>query len=274
MVMPAWARTSFSPSRRSLISSSTLSGALPVFGSSPMRPARYNVSPASTASLNGACTLFPGKSMYLREACGVGCERRPATVRIPATRRPARTIPTRRFMNAPSWSAPGAARNLRCGKCSLIPGKRQGGIGAPSQRLESDPAGSDEVERSDPDQYPQENALRQGSPADLLERAARNSGTDQKQRHGKTQTAQAEKHLGKTGLLRPVGIDHRRQTKQENKPRYLNFGAPALDGRRGQGQGNDPQRAGKLHGGRDEQGFVSIARGRSHNGTSVMNGQG
>ena len=55
-------------SSRILISSSILSGAFPVFGSRPIRPARYSVLPVKIASLNGACTVFPGRSMTLREA--------------------------------------------------------------------------------------------------------------------------------------------------------------------------------------------------------------
>src|SRR5216683_1159247 len=85
MVIPACASTSFSPSRSNLISSSIFSGAFPVFGSRPIRPATYSVFPARIASLNGNCALISPSLIALLVDCGVGCENAPRTVRIPAT---------------------------------------------------------------------------------------------------------------------------------------------------------------------------------------------
>src|SRR5439155_2344808 len=71
---------------------------LPVFGSMPIRPARYSVFPARMASLNGAVIGPPAILITLRVACGVGCENAPRTVRIPATAKTAVRKPMRRFM--------------------------------------------------------------------------------------------------------------------------------------------------------------------------------
>src|SRR5216683_272529 len=82
MVIPACARTSFSPSSSSLISSSIFSGTFPVFGSMPMRPARYSVSPNTIPSLKGAFTNLFGSLIALRSNCPDDCA--PYKVKLPA----------------------------------------------------------------------------------------------------------------------------------------------------------------------------------------------
>src|SRR5260370_43242 len=99
MVMPAAASTPFSPSSKSLISSSIFSGAVPVFGSSPIRPARYSVFPVRIASLNGNCASLPGRLIAFLVGCIVTCENAPRTVIIPATAKTTTRKPMRRFMN-------------------------------------------------------------------------------------------------------------------------------------------------------------------------------
>src|SRR5436309_8344693 len=83
MVIPAAASTSFSLSNKILISSSILSGAFPVFGSSPSRPARYSVLPDRIASLDGNCALRSPTLIAFRVGWIVTCDNAPRTVNIP-----------------------------------------------------------------------------------------------------------------------------------------------------------------------------------------------
>src|SRR5713226_3256325 len=98
MVMPAAASTSFSLSSRILISSSIFSGAFPVFGSNPIRPARYSVLPERIASLNGNSADLPGRLITFLVGCIVTCENAPRTVIIPATAKTTTRKLMRRFI--------------------------------------------------------------------------------------------------------------------------------------------------------------------------------
>src|SRR5713226_295846 len=98
MVIPACASTSFSPSSNSLISSSIFSGGFPVFGSRPIRPARYSVFPDRIASLNGASIGPPASLITFLVGCIVTCENAPCTVSIPPTTKTIARKPMRRFI--------------------------------------------------------------------------------------------------------------------------------------------------------------------------------
>src|SRR5271167_2972273 len=98
MVMLACASVVLYPSSSNLISSSIFSGALPVFGSSPMLPAMYSVSPARMALLYGACTGLSGRLMARRFDGESVCENAPSTVAMTGSASSIANTGTRRFM--------------------------------------------------------------------------------------------------------------------------------------------------------------------------------
>src|SRR5258707_8639791 len=113
MVIPAAASTFFSLSSKILISSSIFSGAFPVFGSSPIRPARYSVFPTRMPSLNGACTGPPASLIALRDPWGVACENAPRIVKNAATIKTTATMLMRRFILClPSIDLPAMPREF------------------------------------------------------------------------------------------------------------------------------------------------------------------
>src|SRR5207245_1275250 len=115
-------------------------------------------------------------------------------------------------------------------------------------RLKSDPTTANKIERSDTDENPQQYALRERTPADLLQRCAGDSRPDQKQCDGEPKTPKLKKHLRQARLLRAIRVDHRSDAKKKNKPRNLDFGFAAPDSGGSKRQRHDPKSSREFHG--------------------------
>src|SRR5258706_15199017 len=133
------------------------------------------------ASLNGAAIVLPGRLIALRVACGAGCDFASRTTKIPPRIRPTNKIPTRRFM-----------KHLQEGCGSLVCSR---GEVQSKRSAEGDPTDANEIERKRADREPEQNALRERTPADFPERVSRNAGADKKKRGGKAELAEREEFL-------------------------------------------------------------------------------
>src|SRR6266550_6566713 len=177
MLIPACASTAFSPSSRFLISSSICSGAFPVFGSRPSRPAKYSVFPDRIASLNGSCAGLSGRLMAFLAGCIVTCEPALCTVRIPATAKTTTRKLMRRFMfclhsndlpdrprecNTQIRLRQVVRRGLVCRQTTISIASRN------SFELESYKPRSNEVQRSESHSQPQQHAEKERAPAHLV----------------------------------------------------------------------------------------------------------
>src|SRR6266480_6630835 len=289
MLIPACASTAFSPSSRFLISSSICSGAFPVFGSRPSRPAKYSVFPERTASLNGSCAGLSGRLMAFRVGCIVTCENAPCTVRIPATAKTTTRKLMRRFI-FPSI-------RLTCPReCNTQVRVRQAAeaVLAPedhhlrgipnSFEFERDEPHANEVQRSEAHAQPQQHSEKKRPPPHLLQRSAGDSAADEEQCCSEAASSESEDPLG--GMLErgEVGVENRGENEEGDEPRELRagpaaptngnvLGALVFGGRRGQCERDDPQGAGKFYGGADYQGLGAVLCGGAHHGTRVVDCQ-
>src|SRR5882762_8734609 len=294
IVIPAWASTSFSPSSRILISSSIFSGAFPVFGSNPIRPARYNVLPARIASLNGACTGPPASLITLRAACGVGCENAPRTVRIPATAKTTTRKLMRRFMNClHSNDLPNTPREcntqirLRQAVRRILACARQKVFSIASRNsfeLERDKPRSNKVQRSKAHAQPKQHAEKEGAPPHLFQRGAGDAAANEEKCRGQAKSSESEEPLSEMFERGKIGIDNGGENKKCDEPGELDAeiagaaaggipGAAAPDGRSREGKRNDPESAGEFYGGADDQSLGAVFRGGADDGTGVVNRQ-
>src|SRR5216683_6956117 len=205
MVMPAAASTSFSLSSKILISSSIFSGAFPVFGSRPIRPARYSVFPAKIASLNGASIGPPDSLMTFLVGCIATCENAPRTVRIPATAKITTRKLMRRFIlclhsndlldmprecNTQLRLRQAVRRNLAPRQTTISIASRN------SFELESDKPRSNEVQRSESHPKPQNHSKKQRPPSHLFQRGAGDAAANEEQCCGEAESAESEKCPG------------------------------------------------------------------------------
>src|SRR5213082_683656 len=289
MLIPACASTAFSPSSRFLISSSICSGAFPVFGSRPSRPAKYSVLPERIASLNGSCAGLSGRLMAFRVGCIVTCENAPCTVRIPATAKTTTRKLMRRFI-FPSI-------RLTC-RVSVIP---RCAFGKPPKRcrprktaisvvspnsfeFERDEPHANEVQRSEAHTQPQQPSEKKRPPPHPLQRSAGDSAADEEQCCSEAESSESEEPLGEMLERGEIGVQNRGENEEGDEPRELRagpaaptngnvLGALVFGGRRGQCKRNDPQGAGKFYGGADYQGLGAVLCGRAHDGTRVVDCQ-
>src|SRR5262249_22114271 len=194
-------------------------GTFPVFGSTPIRPARYKVFPVRMPSLNGACTGPPASLMTLRVACGVDCEKLPCTVvRIPAATKTTKPNTILRFMSASVRIA--SVMGSRCLRHQIIGKKRRGEC----LELECNPAQPNKVERGHADQNPEQQSLYHRPPADFPQSGAGNSCSDQIQRDRQSLASQLKKQVRQSLILRPVSVDDSRDAKQKDEPGDLDLG--------------------------------------------------
>src|SRR6266851_9775969 len=233
MVMPAAASTSFSPSSKILISSSIFSGAFPVFGSSPILPARYRVFPARIASLNGNCAGLSGRLIAFLVGCIVTCENAPRTVRIPATAKTTARKLMRRFIlclhsndlldmprecNTQLRLRQAVRRNLAPRQTTISIASRN------SFESESDKPRSNEVQRSESHPKPQNHSKKQRPPSHLFQRGAGDAAANEEQCCGEAESAESEKSLGGGRQCRQVRVRERSENEEPDEPGELDAG--------------------------------------------------
>lgn len=129
----------------------------------------------------------------------------------------------------------------------------------------------DEIERKRTDKEPEQNALRERSPADIFERAAGDAGADEKECGGESELAECKEFLRKGRVLRTESVDDRGEKEKQDEPGNSDFGFSAFHCGREKSERYDPKCARKFYCRCNDKRFRTVTRSGADYGTCVMN---